>query len=146
MSDDADAALPARARRALNNNLYVAAQKSEEVHKPLGGKSGEPALQQARNLWLVNLQNAGGSCLGKTAGANRFGDTNCEVGFCEALLWLRQADVGEDISAAFFYVDVSMHCLFSFLIFKPSRVLFSGLLKARLNQIDLRFWGLDSGL
>jgi hypothetical protein len=62
---------------------------------------------------LIDLQNAGGSCLGETAGANRFGDANGEIGFGEALLWLRQADVGEYIAAAFLYVDVSMHCLFS---------------------------------
>ena len=45
MSNHADAALPTRARRALNDNLNVSAQQSEEVHKPLCGKSGESALQ-----------------------------------------------------------------------------------------------------
>jgi hypothetical protein len=101
MSNYADAALPARAGGALNDDLYISAQESQEVHKPLGGKSGEPALQQARNLWLVNLQDAGGAGLGEAAGANRFGDANGEISFGEALFWLRQADVGEYIAAAF---------------------------------------------
>jgi hypothetical protein len=111
MSNNADAALPARAGGALNDDLYISAQQSQEVHKPLGGKFGQPALEQARDLWLVNLQNAGGSSLGNAAGANRFGDANGEIGFGEALFWFRQADVGEYIAAAFLYVDVSMHWL-----------------------------------
>jgi hypothetical protein len=45
MSNYADAALPARAGGALNDDLYISAQESQEVHKPLGGKSGESALQ-----------------------------------------------------------------------------------------------------
>ena len=44
MSNDADAALPARSGSALNDNLNISAQQSEEVHKAFGGKSGEPAL------------------------------------------------------------------------------------------------------
>ena len=146
MSNYADAALPARAGGALNDDLYISAQESQEVHKPLGGKSGESGLHQARNLWLVNLQDAGGAGLGEAAGANRFGDANGEISFGEALFWLRPADIGEYIAATFLHVDVSMHCLFSSLMLQPSGMFFRGMPEANLNQIDLRFGGPNSSL
>ena len=72
------------------------------MHKALGGKSGEPALQKAGYFRLIDLQNTGRARLGEAAGTNCFGDANGEVGFCEALFWLRQADIGEYIAAISF--------------------------------------------
>jgi hypothetical protein len=99
------------------------------VHKPVGGKSGEPALQQARNLWLVNLQNAGGASLGKTPGANRLCDTKGEIGFCEPLFWFRQTNIGENAAAAFLYGNVSIHWLSSPAMFETPGVFLRGLIK-----------------
>ena len=45
MSNYTDAALPARAGGALNDDLYISAQQSQEVHKAFCRKSGEAALQ-----------------------------------------------------------------------------------------------------
>jgi hypothetical protein len=106
MSNDADAALPTRPGSALNDNLNISAQQSEEMHKALSGKSGEPALQKTGYFRLIDLQNAGGARLGEAADANCFGDANGEVGFCQALFWVWQADIGEYIVAALF-VDPS---------------------------------------
>jgi hypothetical protein len=44
--DDAKAALAAGARRGFHYDLYVTAKQGQEMHQPLGRKSGEPTLQQ----------------------------------------------------------------------------------------------------
>ena len=38
MSNRADATLPAGPWSALNGNLNISAQQSQEVHRPIGGK------------------------------------------------------------------------------------------------------------
>lgn len=84
----------------MNRDPDVLAEKHEEAHQPLDREPNQAAAKKHRDLRLVDSQNFGGFFLGEPALPDEDGDLVGQFGFGERLFGVRQAEIGEDISAA----------------------------------------------
>ena len=68
----------------------------------LNRQVGNLAAQEAGDFRLINCQCAGSLNLREAPHANGVDNTVCKVSLRKPLLWVRQTDIGKDVSAIFF--------------------------------------------
>ena len=110
-SDNAKVSLAAGARRGLNRDLDISSKKGQKVHEPFGGEAGKLTPQKAGDFRLIDFEYSGGLSLGEPPRANGLRNADRKASFGEALLGVRQTDVGEYVPATFFNLNSLAHLL-----------------------------------
>src|ERR1019366_2377660 len=85
-----------------DGDLNVLPQGSEEVHEALDGKAAGAVAHQCGDVGLLDAENLSGCSLGKAALLDEAVNFESQPCFQEFLLRMGDAEVGEDIPAAFF--------------------------------------------
>ena len=85
------------------DDFHVLAERREEVHEAFDGKSAGAVPDQRRDMRLLDAKNLPGFSLLEVAPLDQAVDLQGELGLQRLLFGMRQAEVGEDISTAFFY-------------------------------------------
>jgi len=96
-----------------NGDLNVLAQGHEKVHQAFNGEGPRLAAHEARDVRLLNTQNFTGLGLGEAAFFDEAINFQGEAGFELLALGIGKAEIGKDITAAFFDPDLGVPFHFS---------------------------------
>jgi hypothetical protein len=100
-----DRHVPCLLRRGrLDADLHVLAQDCQEFHQTANRDRYGAATHQRRNLRLRCAQQFAGFALRQPALLDQFVNLHGQLRLQHLLLGIRQAEIGEDISAAFFMI------------------------------------------
>src|SRR6187402_3579413 len=95
----------ATSRLRPHGNPDVLAKCGEQPHEPLAGEVAQPAVEQGRNLGLVDPHYCSRVDLGQTFPLNHLADQARELGLAQFFVGLGKPQVGEDVAAAADYGD-----------------------------------------
>src|SRR5216117_2299208 len=87
---------------ALYDDFNIAAKQREELHESFGRKTGKLSAQQTGNLWLVDLQYAGGAGLCEPPRADCGTYPKSEMSLGQSFFWIGKPQVGKYIAGALF--------------------------------------------
>ena len=87
--------------RRRHGNFNVLAECRQEIDQSANGEVACPVAGKRRNVRLLNAKDLRRFYLGQTAIFNDPGDLECQPGFGEFLLCIRQAEIDEHVSATF---------------------------------------------
>src|SRR5439155_26675135 len=88
-----------------DGDLHVLPQGGEKVQEALDGEGARAVAHQGGDVRLLDAEELSRFSLGQAARFDEAVNVQRQPGFQEFLCWLGQAEVGEDVPAAFFYPD-----------------------------------------
>jgi hypothetical protein len=89
----------------LHGDLDVLAEGGEEVHEALDGKGAGAVAHQGGNVRLLDAEDLAGIGLLEAALFDEAVNLQRKLGFQEFLFGMGEAEVGKNVSAAFFHPD-----------------------------------------
>lgn len=84
------------------------------MHQPFRREARKLATQEPGDFRLVDFEYVCGASLGESPRSNGFANADRKVGLGEAFFGIGQTNVGENVAAAFFDLNLFLHSCYFF--------------------------------